>query len=237
MQSQAFSLIALDHRAIAVRASAPLLPTGHGTRAITVLLCLFLAASAFTAVNASGQAVEGTPGGAIAGGVLGAYSGGMLALVGSLIPCGQTMAGPTCSAWVVGIGGVVGATAGATVGAADDERFVRRVEAGMIGAAAGAVVGYALKGVVRQYGWLDVVSGAAIGLAVGSSAKGAAIGLGAGALAGGVLLATVPRVRVTDAVAVSAAGLALGGILGWVNDAVRANEASFTPVFSVSWTP
>jgi hypothetical protein len=115
---------------------------------------------------------------------------------------------------------------------------VARVEAGAIGAVAGGVVGYALKGIVRQYGWLDVASGAALGMAIGSSAKGSVIGFGAGAVAGTVLLAAVPSFRVTDAVSVSLAALAIGGVLGWVADGAEAQRDGDVPImFSVSFTP
>jgi hypothetical protein len=204
----------------------------------TVTGGLLIAVLALLAPALHGQDTDGTPTGAVAGGLLGAYSGGMLSLVGSLIPCGQTLAGPRCSAWTAGIGASLGAVGGAALGAADDDELFRRVEGGLIGAFAGGLVGYALKGVVRQYGWLDVASGAALGLAVGSSARGAALGFGAGALVGGVLLATVPSIRVTDAVGVSLAGLAVGGVLGWVGDAVEAQRDGSAPVFlSFTVTP
>jgi hypothetical protein len=183
-----------------------------------------------TTVWAQSESDGGTTIAAVAGAALGGYSGAMLGLTGSLIPCGQTYGGPTCAGLATLAGAAAGFGAGIPLGRLDDERIAERFRGGLWGAGIGAVAGYALKGVVRQYGWLDVASGAALGLAVGASARGAGIGFLAGAATGGVLLAIVPDVRVVDAVGVSLTGMAIGGAMGWVVDAARAGDAAGTPV-------
>lgn len=166
---------------------------------------------------------------AVAGALLGGYSGTMLGLTGALIPCGQTWAGPTCSAVVAAVGGAVGAGAGAMLGHRDRDQVAGRGRAAVWGAGIGGVVGYAMKRGIRPYGWVDVASGAALGMAIGASGRGAVIGLGAGAAAGGILFAAVPSVRLGDAVAVGLAGMAIGGVVGWVADAANAEAPAGQP--------
>lgn len=186
--------------------------------------------------TARAQSSGSTPA-AVAGAALGSYSGAMLALTGSLIPCGQTYVGPTCSGIAMAFGAAAGLAAGIPLGSRDSDRIQDRFEGAVIGAAVGALGGYALKGIVRQYGWLDVVSGAALGMAVGASGRGAGLGFLAGAAAGGVLLAVVPSVRIADAVGVGVAGLAIGGIMDWVVDAARTRGDGGGVSLSFSFTP
>jgi len=167
---------------------------------------------------------------AVAGALLGGYSGTMLGLTGALIPCSQTWAGPTCSAVVAALGGAVGLGAGAILGNRDRDQVARRSRGALWGAGIGGVVGYAMKRGIRPYGWVDVASGAALGMAIGASGRGAVIGLGAGALAGGILFAAVPSVRLGDALAVGLAGMAIGGVMGWVADAANANSSAGQPL-------
>lgn len=166
----------------------------------------------------------------MAGAALGAYSGTLLALTGALIPCGQTFNGPTCSGVAAFAGGAVGFTAGAALGAADEDQVFDRYRNGLIGLGVGAAAGYALKVVIRQYGWLDVASGAVLGGAIGASGMGALYGVGAGALVGGVLLATVPSIRVVDAAGVMMVGLAAGSMIGWALSAADAADQAAAPV-------
>lgn len=176
------------------------------------------------------QAEGGSTGAAIGAGVLGAYSGALLGLTASLIPCGQTYSGPTCAGLAMLGGATAGFAAGVPLGRFDGQRVSERFKAGLLGAGVGAVAGYALKGVIRQYGWMDVASGAALGMAVGASARGAGIGFVAGAATGGVLLAIVPDMRVVDAAGVSLGGMAVGGLIGWISDAVGAGDQTGSPV-------
>jgi len=182
----------------------------------------------------SGAAVAQDGGGstqaAVAGALLGGYSGTMLGLTGALIPCSQTWSGPTCSAVVAAVGGVAGASAGAVLGNGGSDHLAGRGRAALWGAGIGGVVGYAMKAGIRPYGWVDVASGVALGAAIGASGRGAAIGLGAGAFAGGILFAAVPSVRLGDAVAVGLAGMAIGGVMGWVADAANANSSGGQPL-------
>ena len=101
----------------------------------------------------------------------------------------------------------------------------------------GAVVGVALKEVVRQYEWPDVVAASAIGLAVGASAEGAGLGFAAGATMGFLLWRFHPSVGPAGVVGWGLAGLAVGGLGDWVADALEGGaDGSAIPLgFSVRW--
>jgi hypothetical protein len=92
------------------------------------------------------------------------------------------------------------------------------------GVLAGGLVGFGLSRVTRQYGWADVGAFAAVGGAIGASPAGAGIGFGIGALLGAVGVLTIPEMKLGDAVALSVAGLAAGGLAGWVVGARNARK-------------
>lgn len=155
---------------------------------------------------------------------LGLYSGSALALTGTLVPCSQVTWGLTCSRVAAVAGGVVGAISGGAIGATDRDLALARFRSAGIGAVAGGLTGFILRGLVRQYGWVDAGAGAALGGAVGASARGSAYGFAAGALVGTLLWRAVPSVELADAVGLSLAGLAVGGLGGWVQDALREGQ-------------
>ena len=77
---------------------------------------------------------------------------------------------------------------------------------------------------VRQYGWLDVLSTGAIGMSIGAQPEGAALGLGAGVFVGSVLWLAIPSYGLPDLAAAGLIGMAAGGLAAWVVDAVEANS-------------
>ena len=154
----------------------------------------------------------------------------MLGLTASLIPCTKTLSQLTCARASAVSGGFIGLASGALVGTWDSDRLGSAAKGAAIGLGAGAVVGLVLKQVVRQYGWLDVVSTGVIGMAVGAQPEGSALGLGAGLFVGSVLWLTVPSWELPDFAAAGLLGLAAGGLAAWIVDAAEANSDGGTGV-------
>ena len=106
----------------------------------------------------------------------------------------------------------------------------RRWRGAGYGAVIGGLVGFGLSQGSRQYQGTDVAAFAAVGSAIGASPTGAGIGFGVGAAIGSLAWLASPKLTVGDAVAVSLAGLAVGGLAGWVAGADRADSGSPTIV-------
>lgn len=159
------------------------------------------------------------------GGVaLGMYSGAAFGLMGTLIPCNRTMNGGRCAASGASAGGALGVAMGGLIGAQNQDALVGRLESAGVGALVGGAVGVGLRSVVRQYGWGDAVTMAAVGGAVGSAPMGSALGAGAGAVTGALVWAVFPRAGLSDFVLFTLAGSALGGMIDWANGASTAKR-------------
>ena len=163
---------------------------------------------------------------ALWGAALGAYSGATLGLIGALSPCNRTIRGTRCARLATVLGGVVGSTSGAVLSYQAPDALDDRLNGAGVGALVGAAVGYGLKVGIRQYDWPDVAAAAAVGAALGASPVGAGIGFGAGLTVGSVLWLAVPGQGLPEAVALSLAGLAIGGLFDWVLGATTANGGS-----------
>ena len=173
--------------------------------------------------EAHAQETSGSAGAAIGGAALGAASGAMLGVTASLIPCSKTLSQLACARASTLSAGVIGLGSGTLVGAWDSSRLGSSAKGAAIGFGAGAAVGFVLKEVVRQYGWLDVLSVGAIGMSFGAQPEGAVLGLGAGVFVGSILWLTVPSYGLPDLAAAGLIGVAAGGLAAWVFDAVEAN--------------
>lgn len=176
-----------------------------------------------TAQNTA-QETSGSAGAALGGAALGAASGALLGVTASLIPCAKTLSQLTCARATTLSAGLIGLGSGTLVGAWDSGRLGSAAKGAAIGFGAGAAVGFVLKKVVRQYGWLDVLSTGAIGMAFGAQPEGAALGLGAGMFVGSVLWLVVPSYGLPDLAAAGFIGMAAGGLAAWIVDAVEANS-------------
>lgn len=168
----------------------------------------------------------GSTGAAVGGAALGMYSGAMLGVIGGLIPCTHTYAGPKCVRATGITGGAIGLLSGAYVGANDSRTFESALRGSAWGFGIGSVVGFALKETVRQYGWADVVAAGGIGASIGASPGGSLIGLAGGTVVGAVLWKAIPSFDVPDLMSASLMGLAIGGLAGWAIRAVDADGNS-----------
>ncbi|MEE9579159.1 MAG: hypothetical protein V3W24_06245 [Gemmatimonadota bacterium] len=175
--------------------------------------------------QARAQETTGSAGAAIGGAALGAASGAMLGVTASLIPCSKTLSQLPCARASTLSAGLIGLGSGTLVGAWDSGRLGSAAKGAAIGFGAGAAVGIVAKEVVRQYGWLDVLSFGAIGMAFGAQPEGAALGLGAGAFVGSVLWLAIPSYELPDLAAAGLIGMAAGGLAAWVVDAVEADTS------------
>lgn len=153
---------------------------------------------------------------AVAGGALGAYSGAMLGTLGSVTPCTETYAGPTCVRWSAIAGGIIGLGSGAIIGANNQEALEDAAIGAGVGFLIGAGAGAVLKPIVQRFSWKDVAALGLVGGAVGAAPVGSAIGFAAGGLTGLVLWKTVDGVEMPNAVAMALGGLAIGGLTEWV---------------------
>lgn len=183
----------------------------------------------------AGQNFRGSTGSTLGGIGLGVYSGATFGLLGSLLPCDRTMNGGRCAALGASLGGALGVTMGGLIGAQNQDALLDRAESAGYGALIGAVVGVGLRYGVRQYGWGDAVTVAAIGGAVGAAPMGTVIGAGAGAATGAILWAVFPRAGFSDFVLFAVAGAAVGGMIDWVNGAATAKRTA-TPTFGSSFS-
>ncbi len=189
-------------------------------RAVLVsgLFCLLCHPAAFA------QTREGSTGAAWAGAALGAYSGATLGLLASLEPCNRTLDNTRCARIGAAIGGGVAMVSGALMGAWEADTIDARWNNVGFGALIGSALGLGLRRAIRHYGWQDVGAAAALGAGIGASPHGAGIGFGLGAAVGGVLWLAVPGVGLPEAVGLSLAGLAVGGLAEWVGAAASARE-------------
>lgn len=167
---------------------------------------------------------SGSAAAAIGGAALGAASGTMLGLTASLIPCAKTASHLTCARASTLSSGLIGLGSGVLVGAWDSDRLGDAAKGAAFGFGGGVLVGLVLREVVRQYGWLDVISSGTIGMAVGAQPLGSAIGLGAGLFVGSVLWLAVPSWELPDFAAAGLIGVAAGALAGWIVDAAEANS-------------
>ena len=163
---------------------------------------------------------------ALWGAAVGAYSGATLGLIGGLSPCNRTIRGTRCARVAAVLGGVVGSTSGAVLSYHAPDALDDRLQGAGLGALVGAAVGYGLKVGIRQYGWQDVGAATAVGAALGASPVGAGIGFGVGLTVGSVLWLAMPGQGLPEAVALSLAGLAIGGLFDWVHGAATADSGS-----------
>jgi len=206
-------------------------------RCPAVVLALFvLGASVLRLDHVAGQSFEGSTGSTAGGLLLGAYSGSVLGLLGTMIPCNQTLQGGKCAASGASAGGAVALAMGGLVGAQNPTDLNGRLTSAGIGTLVGAAVGAGLRYGVRKYDWTDVAAVAAIGGAVGAAPRGSGIGAGIGLATGGAYWLVMPNGGLDDFVMFTLAGLAVGGIYDWALGAANANrlmEATFSPAFSI----
>jgi hypothetical protein len=191
--------------------------------------CALTTLSALVPSSAAAQ-TTGTPWAAAAGGALGLYSGATLATIGSIVPCTQTYAGPTCVRWSAVGGGAVGMTGGLLLGSADRERVGDKALSAGIGFAAGVLAGLAVRSAAQRVGWADVATLGLVGGAIGSAPRGSAVGLGAGAVIGSLLYLALDGVEEPDALGIALAGLALGGLTEWLVEGIDAQSATSPPL-------
>jgi hypothetical protein len=189
-------------------------------------LCTLIAATVLLAVPVGSPAVHaqttGSTGAALAGGALGLYSGALLGDLGALVPCTETPAGVRCIQWVAGLGGAVGLMGGAMTGAGDSERLKHSAISAAIGFGVGGLAGMALRPVAQRVGWHDVVVMGLWGGAIGAQPMGALLGFGAGAVVGLAVWQLVPDAGFPSAVGIAALGMAMGGLVAWLEDGISA---------------
>lgn len=188
-------------------------------------IALLTAALLFGSGAAHAQDASGSTGAALAAGGLGLAAGATLGVVGSIVPCSQTLPGPRCVRAAALAGAGYGLVFGAAVGAQDSDAAADAWRNAGIGAAAGLAVGAALTPFVQRWAWYDAVALGGVGAAVGSSPVGAGIGFAAGGVAGLVLWRAVPGFGPANAAGVALAGLVIGGLAGWFAQAVDAADA------------
>ncbi len=186
---------------------------GGGRTALRLGLALL---SLAVPVPASAQDAAGSASATVAGGALGLAAGATLAAVGSIVPCSQSYAGPTCVRWSAAGGGAVGLAGGAMLGSGDSGRLSDAAVGTGIGFIAGAAVGLVLKSAGERFGWQDVATVGLFGGAIGSAPLGSAVGFLGGSAAGLVLWALVDDFRSPDLFGAAIAGLALGGLAEWL---------------------
>jgi hypothetical protein len=184
------------------------------TRPDALALALILLAGANPHTTAAQR--DGSAPAAVAGGALGLFSGAMLGVAGSVSPCTQTWDGAACIRWHALGGGALGLVGGALAGGTNPDRIGGAALSAGIGFVAGGAAGLVLKPIAQRFGWHDVFTVGLLGAAVGASPRGAALGLGAGAVAGAIVWRLTPGGTFPDALAAALAGMALGGVSGWL---------------------
>lgn len=180
--------------------------------------------AAASVAPARGQ-TSGSTAAATAGAALGLYSGALLVTFGSLIPCTETPSGAPCVRLGAAFGGAVGLLGGAMTGAGDSQRLENIAISSAIGFGVGGVAGLVLKPVAQRVGWRDVATMAVWGGAIGAQPMGALIGFGAGGLVGFVFWKAIPGFNFPEFIATAAAGVAIGGLVGWMEDGISAQSA------------
>lgn len=178
---------------------------------------------------ASAQLAEASTGSTAGGLALGAYSGMVLGALGTMMPCNRTLTGGRCTASGASAGGAIGIAMGGLIGAQNRDDLIDRVENAGLGGAVGGVVGLGLMWGVRQYGWSDVAASAAVGTAIGASARGSMYGAGAGLVAGSIVWLAVPKAGLPEMLMITMAGVAVGGLVDWAQGAARANRRDTMP--------
>lgn len=183
-----------------------------------------------------GQAFRGSTASTLGGLGVGAYSGAVLGLVGSLFPCNRTLYGPKCAATGASVGGALGVAMGGLIGAQNQDEIVVRLEGAGLGALIGGGVGVILSRAVRQYGWADAATVAAVGGAVGATPVGSGVGFGVGAAVGGIVWLAFPRAGLPDLLMFAMAGTAVGGMVDWADSAAKAKREGGGTSFPLSFS-
>jgi hypothetical protein len=197
---------------------------GHRARRLAPYLALAVALPAGLHAQVVTPVTEGSSGAAVAGGALAAFSGVMLGTLGSIIPCSQTYAGPSCVRVAAIAGGVVGGAGGIYLGAGSDDAIESAARGAGFGLLFGTAAGIGLKLYLPRFGWADVVATGAVGASFGASARGASLGLAAGSLIGFGLFAIDNRLGVPNALSIGLMGAAVGGIGSWFVRAVQERQ-------------
>ena len=169
----------------------------------------------------------------LGGALLGASSGTVFGLIGGAAVCNRTLLGSVCPRMAAGLGGAIGGVSGAVLGDRNAGLVDDRLGGAGYGALTGGLIGLGLSRFIRQYGWADVGAFAVVGGAVGASPSGAGLGFGIGAILGTVGLLAIPEMKIGDAIGLSVAGLAVGGLAGWVVGASDAEREKGHPILVI----
>jgi hypothetical protein len=199
-----------------------LLPSRH---ALVLGLTLLLANGS---VNAAAQ-TAGNSGAAVVGAALGMAAGATFGTVGSIFPCTRTYAGSKCVRTSAIVGTVLGAGSGLALGSVDSEAIERMATGGAIGFTIGAGLGLVVKEVILYSTWGDVLGAGAIGMAVGTSPKGALIGMTVGGALGVTLWQVIPKFDLVNATEVTLLGMAVGGVVSMVYRGISAQAEDDQP--------
>lgn len=184
--------------------------------------------TALLAVNGS-AAAQGSDGAAVAGAALGAYSGFVLGGAAALIPCNQTVSGLGCVRAGALVGTGAGLASGIALGLADSAQIEDAYARAGIGLAAGSLALVALEPFLDRWSWADVAAGGVIGSSIAAAGQGAWIGLAVGSGVGVALWQIVPGAGLPDAVGIGLLGMAFGGIVSWVAEAVDGDDEGSSP--------
>ncbi len=195
-----------------------------------VPLMLAVAALAYWPGMGEAQLRHGSTLTTAAGLSLGMYSGSVLGLLGTMMPCNRTLVGGRCTASGASAGGAVALAMGGLIGAQNTGDLRDRAESAGWGALAGGVVGVVMRSAVRQYQWSDALAFAAVGGAIGAASDGAWVGGAAGLAVGSLAWLVVPKAGLPEAVMLTLAGVAAGGLVDWAKGAGDANRIGTTSV-------
>jgi hypothetical protein len=100
---------------------------------------------------------------------------------------------------------------------------------GAIGFVIGSGLGLVVKEVVLYSTWGDVFAAGAMGLAVGTSPKGALIGMTLGGALGVTLWQVIPKFDLVNATEVTLLGMAAGGVISLLYRGISAQAESNEP--------
>lgn len=162
---------------------------------------------------------DGDWGTTVAGGVLGVYAGATVGSLGTILPCTQTSLGARCVRAATALSATIGATSGLLLGTAGSGGVADRAVSGAVGLGAGVVLGLVARPFFQRFGWHDVLAVGLVGGAIGTQPKGALVGAAVGTALGVVLWKALPELEMPDAVAAMLAGVMVGVLAGWMQDA------------------
>jgi len=205
---------------------------GPGLAAVSVLVTLV---NMLCVVPLTAQTAEPAADRRLLGAALGGVAVGSVAYLGGLPACNRTRDPAPCARWVAIGSTVIGIGAGFQIGSDDPAEIDDRFGDAVLGANIGAGVGFALKTLVRHYGWSDMLAVSAIGFGIGASGDGAGIGLAVGAVTGAALWGLHPQVGPAGAVAFTLAGLGLGAVVDWVSAAASKSGPGGAPI-TLAWS-